>query len=74
MSAGWGVLQSEDHRSAAAWPLNDAIEHDVDGRDACVCGPRTELVEIAAGGTGWVHIHNAADGRELNEPDYSQLH
>lgn len=59
----WEVIEGLDDNSAIAHPLNDVIEHDVDGQDACACGPLVEPVQRRDGSIGWVYTHHAVDGR-----------
>jgi len=46
------------------YPLNDLVEHDIEGED-CVCGPDVELV--SAIDDGWLVTHHSLDGREEHE-------
>jgi hypothetical protein len=48
-------------------PLDDLMEHDVDGEDHCVCGPRVEPVLRDDGSNGWLYTHHSLDGREQTE-------
>lgn len=45
-------------------PVNDLLDHDVDG--TCVCGPESRLVKSESGDR-WITVHNSLDGRELRE-------
>jgi hypothetical protein len=62
---GWAWLELRPQH-AAVIPTADLISHDPDPEDgtACVCGPTTVPVLCTDGGTGWVYIHQALDGRE----------
>jgi hypothetical protein len=35
-------------------PLHDLVEHDTDGEEECVCGPRVEPVPREDGSMGWL--------------------
>lgn len=48
------------------WPLDDLVEHEVDGDD-CPCGPTTEPVQRDDGSIGWLISHHSLDGREQRE-------
>lgn len=48
-------------------PIDDVIEHDVDGEDRCVCGPLVTPVPRDDGSMGWMYTHHSADGREQFE-------
>lgn len=48
------------------FPLDDLIDHDLDGGD-CPCGPTDIPVERDDGSFGWVVSHHSLDGRELHE-------
>lgn len=48
-------------------PTNDLIEHDGDDDGDCPCGPEVRPVEREDGTIGWVYVHNALDGRDLEE-------
>lgn len=52
-------------RIVHVYPLDDLIEHVVDGTD-CICGPRLELAE-RDGEHGWLVVHHSLDGRERYE-------
>lgn len=47
-------------------PHGDLIEHEPTG-EGCVCGPDTEWLISASGGSGKLIVHHALDGRELVE-------
>lgn len=63
----WQVIEGLTAGTSIVHPLNDLIVHDVDGEDACVCGPRVEPVERPDGSFGWMYVHHSLDGRELTE-------
>lgn len=48
-------------------PVDDLIEHDTSGDEACICGPDTVPVERGDGSFGWLVSHHSLDGRELHE-------
>lgn len=47
-------------------PVDDLIEHDIEHREDCVCGPRVQLHETPHG-DGWVYVHHSLDRREFKE-------
>jgi hypothetical protein len=59
---GWLAL--EQPWGASVSPLDDLIEHDLDGFDECVCGPTLWFRED---GVRAVATHHSLDGRELSE-------
>ena len=63
----WQCIEGLQPGTAIVHPLNDIIEHDVDGEDACVCGPRVEPVPRDNGSNGWLYTHHSLDGREQSE-------
>lgn len=48
-------------------PIDDLIEHDTSGQQACVCGPAQRPVKHDDGSVGWVVVHHSLDGREQDE-------
>lgn len=48
-------------------PRNDLIEHESDDDGECPCGPEVQPVEREDGSIIWVYVHNALDGRDLEE-------
>jgi hypothetical protein len=48
-------------------PIDDLIQHDSSGGQACVCGPTTQPVKREDGSMGWLIVHHSLDGRELHE-------
>lgn len=64
MTAGWLSIEGLAPGSAIVHPVDDLIEHDVDGGDACVCGPTVEPVPRLDGSVGWLYLHHALDNRE----------
>lgn len=48
-------------------PINDLIEHEENDEGDCPCGPEVQPVKREDGSIGWVYIHNALDGRDLEE-------
>lgn len=48
-------------------PINDFVEHEWDDDGDCPCGPEIRPVERDDGTIGWVYIHSALDGRDLEE-------
>lgn len=48
-------------------PINDLVEHELDDDGDCPCGPEAQPVERKDGTIGWVYVHNALDGRDLEE-------
>lgn len=48
-------------------PINDLIEHEWDDDGDCPCGPEVQPVEREDGSIGWLYLHNALDGRDLEE-------
>lgn len=51
------------------FPINDLVEHEWDDNGDCPCGPEVQPVECEDGTIGWVYLHNALDGRDLEEQD-----
>lgn len=49
------------------FPINDLVEHEWDDDGECPCGPEVQPVEREDGSIGWVYMHNALDGRDLEE-------
>lgn len=56
----WLAIETDD--GAHVLPIGDVVEHE-ESAD-CVCGPASELVDCAAGGTAWLVTHHSLDGRE----------
>ena len=50
-------------------PINDLVEHEWDDDGDCPCGPEVQPVEREDGSISWVYMHNALDGRDLEEQD-----
>lgn len=48
-------------------PIDDLIEHEYDEEGYCPCGPEVRPVEREDGSIAWLYIHNALDGRDLEE-------
>ena len=48
-------------------PINDLVEHEWDDDGDCPCGLDVQPVEREDGTIAWVYIHNALDGRDLEE-------
>lgn len=48
-------------------PINDLVEHEADDDGECPCGPVVQPIEREDGTIAWVYIHNALDGRDLEE-------
>lgn len=48
-------------------PNGDLIEHEENDEGECPCGPEVNPVEREDGTIGWVYVHNALDGRDLEE-------
>ncbi|WP_288750525.1 hypothetical protein [uncultured Corynebacterium sp.] len=48
-------------------PINDLVEHEWDDDGNCPCGPEVQPVERDDGSIGWIYIHSALDGRDLEE-------
>lgn len=56
----------------AAWLVTIAyndedVTHEVTDDGDCPCGPEVQPVEREDGSIGWVYLHNALDGRDLEE-------
>lgn len=58
-------LDGADH--VHIMPINDLVEHEADDDGECPCGPEVQPVEREDGSIGWVYVHNALDGRDLEE-------
>lgn len=48
-------------------PIDDLIEHECDEEGDCHCGPEVRPVEREDGSIAWLYVHNALDGRDLEE-------
>lgn len=48
-------------------PIDDLIEHEYDEEGDCPCGPEVRPVEREDGSIAWLYVHNALDGRDLEE-------
>lgn len=48
-------------------PINDLVEHEWDNDGDCPCGLDVQPVEREDGTIAWVYMHNALDGRDLEE-------
>lgn len=48
-------------------PINDLVEHEWDDDGDCPCGLDVQPVERDDGTIAWVYVHNALDGRDLEE-------
>lgn len=68
---GW-AHHTEGPGDFHVWPLNDLINHAVDGEDDCPCGPQAQPVERPDGSIGWVVMHHSLDGREAHEDSSQQ--
>lgn len=49
------------------YPLKDKVDHLIDDSADCICGPESIPVEREDGSMGWIEVHNALDGREIDE-------
>lgn len=54
-------MSDEEYKIVHVSPVNDAIQHELQGHD-CICGPRVQL-----GPKGRAIIHHSMDGREIRE-------
>lgn len=63
----WRYVEGLTPGTAIVHPLDDVVDHDVDGADSCVCGPTVEPVPRADGSYGWIYTHHSLDGRERFE-------
>lgn len=48
-------------------PINDLVEHEWDDDGDCPCGLDVQPIEREDGTIAWVYVHNALDGRDLEE-------
>lgn len=48
-------------------PIDDLVEHELDDDGECPCGPEVQPVEREDGSIAWLYLHNALDGRDLEE-------
>lgn len=48
-------------------PINDLVEHECDDDGECPCGLDVQPIEREDGTIAWVYLHNALDGRDLEE-------
>lgn len=42
-------------------PVGDLIQHEA--ADDCVCGPKTQPIELDDGAIGWMQLHHMLDNR-----------
>ena len=59
--------QDGDWEHVHVIPIDDLIEHEQNNDGDCPCGPEVQPAEREDSSIGWLYLHNALDGRDLEE-------